>query len=122
MGSEPLVQEIVHQALAQDDLGALVEPHLRHVEDEQYAGDFAEDPKLGQEAGHVLVGQRIVEWAVPGIEPDLHVGCGADDYDEPAGQCEELVALARNPKRRSHPDDVGEQTFERGAIRVVGAL
>ena len=59
---EPLVQEIVHQALAQDDLGALIEPHLRHVENEQYAGDFAKDPKLGEEAGHVLVGQGIVEW------------------------------------------------------------
>ena len=87
LGLEPLVQEIVHQALAQDDLRALVEPHLRHVEDKQYARDLAKDPKLGEEAGHVLVGQGIVEWAVPGIEPDLHVGCGADDYDEPAGQC-----------------------------------
>ena len=75
-----------------------------------------------EEAGHVLVGQGVVEWAVPRIEPDLHVGCGADDYDEPACQCEELVALVRNPERRSHPDDVREQTFERGAIRVVGAL
>src|ERR1700691_6070072 len=78
---EPLVQEIVHQALAQDDLGALIEPHLRHVEDQQYARDLAEDPKLSEEPSHVLVGQGIVEWAVPGIKPDLHVGCGADDYD-----------------------------------------
>jgi hypothetical protein len=78
---EPLVQEIVHQALAQNDLGALIEPHLRHVEDQQYARDLAEDPKLGEEARHVLVGQGIVEWPVPGIEPYLHVGCGADDYN-----------------------------------------
>src|ERR1700689_5588113 len=78
---KPLVQEIVHQALAQDDFGALIEPHLRHVEDQQYARNLAEDPELRHETGHVLVGQGVVEWAVPGIQPDLHVGCGADDYD-----------------------------------------
>ncbi len=81
LGLQPLVQEIVHQALAQDDLGALIEPHLRHVEDEQYARNLAKHPKLGEEASHVLVGQGIIEWAVPGIESDLHVGCCAHDYD-----------------------------------------
>ena len=91
---KPLVQEIVHETLAQGYLGALVEPPLRHVEDQQYARDFAEDPKLGQKTSHVLVGQRIVEWAVPGIELDLHEGRGPDDRDQRAGQDQEFVALA----------------------------
>ena len=98
LGLEPLVQEIVHQALAQDDLGALVEPHLRHVEDQQYARDLAEDAKLRQEAGHVLVGQRIVEWAVPGIEPDLHVGRGPDDNDQRAGQAPGACCAGAKPR------------------------
>ena len=119
---EPLVQEVVHQALAQDDFGALIEPHLHHVEDQQYARDLAEDAELGQETGNVLVGQRIVEWAVPGIEPDLHVGRGPDDDDEPAGQHQEFVALARNPEGRSHPNEIGEQTAERRAVRALGAV
>src|SRR5258708_35840165 len=90
---KPLIQEIVHQALAQNDLGALIQPHLHHVQHEQYARDFAEDAELDQEAGHVLVGQRIVEWAVPGIEPHLHVGCAADGYDYAASQDQEVVTL-----------------------------
>ena len=119
---EPLVQEVVHQALAQDDFGALIEPHLHHVEDKQYAGDLAEDAELGQETRNVLVGQRIVERAVPGIEPDLHVGRGPDDDDEPAGQHQEFVALPRNPKGRSHPKEIGEQAAERRVLCAIGAI
>ena len=66
-GGKPLVQKVVDQPLAQDDLRALIEPHLRDVEDEEDSRDHPEDPELRHEAGHVLVGQRIVERAVPGI-------------------------------------------------------
>ena len=43
---EPFVQEIVDQALAHHDFGALIEPHLRDVKDEQYPRQLAEDDEL----------------------------------------------------------------------------
>ena len=84
-------------------------------------GDLAEDPKLGEEARHILVGQRVVERPVPGIEPDLHVGRGPDDHDERGGEHQKPVALTRDPESRTHPEDIREQTCQRSAVRVVGA-
>ena len=49
VGHHPVAQQPVrseHQALAQDHLGRLIEPHLRYVEDKQNAGELGENAEL----------------------------------------------------------------------------
>jgi hypothetical protein len=50
-GRKPLVQEIVYQAFAQDDLGPLIEPGLRHIEDQQDTGQHSKNADLLNEGG-----------------------------------------------------------------------
>ena len=107
------------QALAQHHFGGLIEPHLRDVEDEQYARQLGEDAELLRGRPAYPCGQRIVEWPVPGVEPDLHVGRRAHDRDERAGQhLGACCAGARAQKPDGHPHEIGEKTAQR---RLVGA-
>ncbi len=46
---EPLVEQVAHEPFAQLDLGRLVEPSLRHVQDQKPAGNNAEDHELVEE-------------------------------------------------------------------------
>ncbi len=121
-GFKPFVQEVVHQTLAQDHFGRLIEPHLRHVEEEQYARQLREDAELLDEGGHILPRQRIVEWSVPGVELDLHIGRCPHDRDQRADQHQEFVALGRSPVTRGHPYEIGEKTAQRRIVCAFGAI
>ena len=112
----------MHQAFAQDHLGRLIEPRLRHVEDKQYPGHLGEDAELLDERGHVLARQRIVEWSVPGVEADLLIGCRPYDRDERSGQRQELVALARCPESRGHSHDLGKEAVLGQGVRAPAAI
>ena len=46
---KPLVEQVAHEPFAQLDLGHLVEPGLRHVQDQKPAGNHAEDHELVEE-------------------------------------------------------------------------
>ena len=45
-GFEPLVEQVLHQGFAQLDLGRLVQPRLRYVQDQEGAGDDEENCEL----------------------------------------------------------------------------
>src|SRR5208337_4279369 len=76
---QPLGQKILDQALAQNQLRFLVEPHLCDVEHEQDSGKLGEDNQLLNEFGEILVRQRVVERLIPSVEPDLRVSGRAYD-------------------------------------------
>src|SRR5262245_40380482 len=80
-GQEPLGHEVVDQAFAQNHFGRLIEPDLRHIKSKQYPRQNREDAKLLNEGGDISARQRIVEWLVPGVEPNLRIGRCADDSD-----------------------------------------
>ena len=71
---------------------------LRHVKDQQNAGQLGENDELLEEGGHILVRQRIVERSVPGVEHDLAVGRGTDDDDKGYAEEQDLSPLWRAPK------------------------
>ena len=76
---EPVLDEIVREALAQLELQGFAEPPLRHVEHQQRACDDAEYAQLHQEPAKVPVRQRVIEGLIPAVEADLSIGGGDDD-------------------------------------------
>ena len=121
-GRKPVVQEIVHQAFARHHLGHLIEPGLRHVEDQQDTGQLGEHAELLDEGGHILARQRIVKRSVPGVELDLRIGGRSHDRDERDGQHQESVALARSPESRGQPLDFRREAVVRRPIGNVCAV
>jgi hypothetical protein len=81
-GSKPLVEEIAHEPFAQLNLGRLVQPDLRYIQDQEGAGNETEDHELTEESMQVSMLQRIVKGLIPSVEPDLTEGRRGDDQDE----------------------------------------
>ena len=100
--SQPLSDEIAHEAFAQLQLGHLAEPPLRDVEYEKATGDDAEHPELRHEAGEIAARQRVVEGLVPAVQPDLPIGRGDDDQEDGAGERQKAAAKRRGEERRDH--------------------
>jgi hypothetical protein len=92
LGREPLVEQVVGQPLAQPNVGHLPQPGLGNDQHEQAAGDHHEDQELGREGREVLLLDRVVEGALPAVEPDLPRGVGADDEYDP--RCQETQPAA----------------------------
>lgn len=51
---QPVAEQVAGEQLAQPDLHRLVQPVLRHVENEEAAGDVEEDESLLSEGSQVL--------------------------------------------------------------------
>ncbi len=64
---EPLVEKVEHQAFAKSDFGHLVEPGLRHVQDQKPTGNHTEDHKLPKEPAQFFVRESIIKGLVPSI-------------------------------------------------------
>ena len=69
--SKPLVEQIAHEPFAQLNLGRLVQPDLRDIQDQEGAGNDTEDHELDEESMQVPTLQSIVKGLIPGVEPDL---------------------------------------------------
>ncbi len=76
---QPVLYQVLDQALTQLDLQGLAEPSLAHIEDQQRSGDYAKHAQLLQELRKVLVRQGIIEWLIPVIETNLAVGGHRND-------------------------------------------
>jgi hypothetical protein len=74
-GHEPVLNQVMGQALTQLELQGFVEPALAHIEDQQCSGDQSKNAQLVDEFSKIPARQRIIEGLVPGIEPNLAV-CG----------------------------------------------
>ena len=72
-GSKPLVEQITHKPFPQLNLGRLVQPDLRDIQDQEGAGNETEDHELGEESWQVPTLQSVVKGLIPGVEPDLTV-------------------------------------------------
>jgi hypothetical protein len=57
--SKPLVEQIAHEPCAQLDLGRLVQPDLRAIQDQEGAGNDTEDHELDQESMQALTLQGL---------------------------------------------------------------
>ena len=79
---EPLVEQIAYEPFAQLDVDRLVEPYLRHIQDQKGPGNDAKDHELEKESRQVFLRHRIIEWLVPGVELDLSEGRSTDDGEE----------------------------------------
>ena len=101
LGREPLVEQVVGQPFPQPDLDHFLQPGLGHDQHEQAAGDDQEDEELGHEGRHVLLLDRVVEGALPDVEPDLPSGIGADHDDDRDRQEDQPVTVWRGRKARS---------------------
>ena len=74
------------EPLPHPDLDHLAEPCLRDDEREQAGDDDDKDEELVKKDRELSLFQRIVEVALPDVEPDLpNQGC-ADDDDDPGYQ------------------------------------
>ena len=69
----------MYQALSQLDFQGLAEPALRHIEDQQNAGDQPKNAQLIEELRKIAMRQCIIERLIPIIEANLAVGRGSDD-------------------------------------------
>ena len=52
--SQPLIEQIAHEPFAQLNLGRLVQPDLRYIEDQESAGNETEDHELVEESMQVF--------------------------------------------------------------------
>ena len=66
-GTQPAIDQVLHESLAHLDLCGLTEPSLRHIQHEQYARDHGENPELVDEFRKIAFRQRVVERLIPGI-------------------------------------------------------
>ena len=83
------------EPLPHPDLDHLAEPRLRDDEREQAGDDDDKDEELVKKDRDVSLLQRMVEVALPNVEPDLpNQGC-ADDDDDFGYQQRELTAMRR---------------------------
>ena len=78
---QPLVEKVVGQPFAQPDVDHRLQPGLADHQHQQTAGDHGEDHELGHERRHVPLPDRLIEGALPAVEPDLRGRVGADDGD-----------------------------------------
>jgi hypothetical protein len=79
---QPPVEQVMRQPFAQPDVHHRPQPGLAHDQHQQSAGDHGEDHELGYESRHIPLLDRLVEGALPGVEPDLPGRIGADDEDD----------------------------------------
>ncbi len=96
---QPLVEEVMGQPLAQPDVDHRLQPGLADDQHQQSAGDRGEDHELGREPGHVPLLDRLVEGALPPVEPDLRGRVGADHGDYAERQQPKLAPPARGRER-----------------------
>ena len=78
---QPLVEQVMRQPFAQPYVHHRAQPGLADDQHQQSAGDHREDHELGDEPRHVPLLDRLVEGALPAVEPDLPGRVGADDDD-----------------------------------------
>ena len=78
---QPLVEQVMSQPFAQPYVGHRPQPGLADDQHQQTAGDHYENHELGYESRHVPLLDRLVEVALPDVEPDLPGRVGADDDD-----------------------------------------
>jgi hypothetical protein len=90
---------------------------VRHDQHEQPSGDDREDDQLGREGLHVPLLDRVVERALPGVEPDLPACVGADDDDDPGCQQPEPVPVPRGLQRTREGRELGDHTVATGSGR-----
>ena len=121
-GREPLVEQVVGQPFAQPDLGHLLQPGLRHDQDEQAAGDDREDQELGREGGDVLLLDRVVEGALPAVEAELAERVQADDEDDAGRQQADRPPVARRAQRAPQGQDLGDDAVARRGDRLARRL
>ena len=93
---KPFVEQVVRKPLPQPDLDHLAQPGLRNHQHQKAADDDHEDEKLKAERRDVLLFERIVEVAVPAVQPDLSDGVRADDESEAYRQQSDAVSSPRN--------------------------
>ena len=81
---QPLVEQVMRQPFAQPDVNHLPQPGLADDQHQQTARDHSKDYELGHEIRHVPLLDRLVEVALPDVEPDLpgRVGANYDDHAE----------------------------------------
>ena len=96
---QPVADQIVGQPGAQRQADRLVQPPLRDIEHQECRYDQAEDEKLLQEGRDVAARDRIVEWPVPGIEPDLSECGREDDHGDAGHEQQDSRAGLAGPKR-----------------------
>ncbi len=99
---KPLVEQVAHQSLAKLDLYRLVEPRLRHVQNQEPTGNEAENHELFEEVPQILAGERIVKGTIPCVEHDLPVRRGADNRHQGGYKKHDLVPLRRSPEGAKH--------------------
>ena len=76
---EPLIDQIVGEALAHRKRGHLVQPRLAHIEQEKRSGNDQKDLQLPQEFRHITPLDGIVEGHVPFVEDNLRIGGQEND-------------------------------------------
>ena len=86
LGCEPLVEQVVGEPLPQLDIGHLPQPGLGDDQHQQATGDDQEYEELVRERRHVPLLDRVVEVALPHVEPDLPRCIGADHEDDASGE------------------------------------
>src|SRR5581483_6600259 len=82
---EPVVDQILREALAQSHFQRFAQPSLRDVEHEERSGDDAEHAELAQEVIEVVARERIIEGLVPAVEAYLSISARGD-HDEDGGR------------------------------------
>jgi hypothetical protein len=89
----------VRQPLAQPDRDHLLQPGLGHHQHQQAASDDQEDHELGHEDREVLLLDRVVEGALPAVQPDLPDGVQADHGNDAGRQETDRAPVPRRAKR-----------------------
>jgi len=98
----------VGEPLPHVDLEHLLQPRLRHDQDQQGAHDQTEDQKLASEGRQVALFERVEEAALPDVEPDLAHRIGADDNDDSGGEQSKPVAIPRRAERGKQRGQLGD--------------
>ena len=100
-GFKPLVKQIAHEPFTQLDLGRLIQPRLRYVQNQEKSGDNAEDQELNGESMQVFTLQSIVKGAIPSVEPDL-TECRRGEHQEKANAEHNYFAMLRRSYSNHH--------------------
>ena len=117
LGCEPLVEQVVGEPLPQLDVGHLPQPGLGDDQHEQATGDDQEYQELVREGRHVLLLDRVVEVALPHVEPDLPRSIGADHENDASAEETEPVSVARGRERACQAQELGDDAVARSARR-----
>src|SRR5579863_3229232 len=83
---EPLRDKILNESFAELEFNHFRQPSLADVENQQTAGDLAENSKLREKGAEVSIGKSVVKRLVPSRQGDLAIDGGDDDKNDTESQ------------------------------------